>query len=241
MQKAWYLGGALTLSLTWLLAAGCGSSSDNTFNPANAQSVPPPTTPVVGSQDPTLALAELKAGNARYVSGTNQVLIRSQDRPIILNQKQAPIAGILSCSDSRVLPELAFDQAWGDLFLVRDAGPVADTTGAGSMEFAVGALGVRLLVVLGHEQCGACQAAVSAPPLPPGNLGEVIKLIVPAAESTRGLPGDPLENCIKANVALQANRLRSTSPVIDEAVASGKVVIQGALYHFESGEVEFFR
>ncbi len=242
MKKTFYYGGALALGLAWLLAAGCGTSSSDTvsFSPASAQTTPvTPTTPPT-SQDPTVALAALKAGNARYVAGTNQVLVRSQDRPLILNETQAPEAAILSCADSRVDPELAFDQAWGQLFTVRVAGPVADFASVGSLEFAVGALGTRLIVVLGHEQCGACNAALGNPPLPPGNLFDLVQLIVPAANSVRGLPGDPLENCIKANVALQAARLRSTSKPIDEAVASGKVVIQGALYHLATGEIEFF-
>lgn len=239
MKRAFYFGGAVTLGLAWLLAAGCGTS-DTSFTPASAQSIPiTAPTPGPNYQEPQVALASLRAGNARYVAGTNQVLIRSQDRPVQLNESQAPEAAVLCCSDSRVDPELSFDQAWGQLFIVRVAGPVADTYGAGSLEFGVGALGVRLIVVLGHEGCGACNAALGNPPLPPGNLFDLVQLIVPAANSVRGLPGDALDNCARANVALQAARLRQISKPIDEAVASGKVVIQGALYHLNTGEIEF--
>ena len=239
MKKMLTWGSLLALGLTWTLAAGCGSTNnDVTINPVNAQVPTTTPTPTAASQDPTVALANLRAGNARYVAGTNQQLTRSADRPLILNSSQAPEAIVLSCADSRVAPELAFDQSWGQLFVVRVAGPVADTMGTGSIEFAVGALGSRLIVVLGHEQCGACQAALGTT-LPPGNLGQLVSLIVPAARSVQGLPGDPLENCIRANVALQSQRLRSTSPVIDSAVASGKVVIKGAVYRFATGQIEF--
>ena len=156
-RKVLLAGIGLLLSLG-VVISGCGSESDFASSGGsfqNAQAGPVPSV----SSTPQSALDELKAGNARYVAGTNQQLFRTSDRPLILNSTQAPIAMILSCADSRVTPELAFDQAWGQLFVVRVAGPVADQNGVGSFEFGHTVLGSKLLVVLGHEQCGAVNAA----------------------------------------------------------------------------------
>ena len=229
--------GMALLAATSFGLTGCGSSNSSISASASAQTLPDKTGEGF-SQDPTAALAALQAGNARYVAGTNTLLTRSVDRPLYLNSSQAPEAIILSCADSRIAPELAFDQPWGQLFVVRVAGPVSETFNAGSMEFAIGVLGTRLIVVLGHEGCGAVNGALG-PALPPGNLASLVQLIVPAAQSVLGQPGDPLENAVRANVDLQATQLRTLSVPIDNGVKAQHLVIKKAIYHLASGEVEF--
>jgi len=218
---------------------GCGSSNSSiSGGNASAQTLPDKTGEGY-SQDTVLALAALQAGNARYVAGTNTLLTRSIDRPLFLHSSQAPEAMILSCADSRVTPELAFDQPWGQLFVTRGAGPVSETFNAGSMEFAIAVLKSRLIVVSGHEGCGAVNGALGDP-LPPGNLANLVALTIPAAQSAFGQPGDPLDNAVRANVNLQIAQLRKISAPIDNGLkAIPTLVIKGAVYHFASGEVEF--
>jgi len=229
--------GLALVAATCFGVMGCGSSNSSITGNASAQTLP--DKPGEGfNQDPTIALAALQAGNARYVAGTNGLLNRSIDRPLFLNTSQAPEAIIVSCADSRVAPELAFDQPWGQLFVVRVAGPVTQTFNAGSIEFATAVLGARLIVVLGHEGCGAVNGALG-PALPPGNLANLVQLIIPAAQSIIGQPGDPQDNAVRANVNLQAAQLRNISVPIDDGVKAERLVIKKAVYHLASGEVEY--
>jgi carbonic anhydrase len=184
---------------------------------------------------PDRALAELMEGNRRFVAkkriNPHQDVVRITQTA----QGQTPFAAILSCADSRVVPEIAFDQGIGDLFVVRIAGNIAITEDIASEEYAVGVLGTPLLMVLGHERCGAVKAAVDGGELP-GVIESLVYAIRPAVEASDGKSGDRLTNAVKANVLLQIKRLQSSS-VIATAVQQGKLKIVGAYYDLDTGEI----
>ena len=182
------------------------------------------------------ALAELSAGNAHHVAHRYQHPHETANRQRELVSGQNPHAEILSCSDSRVPPEVIFDQGLGDLFIVRVAGNVASDTELGSLEYGAEHLHVPLLVVLGHQHCGAVTAAVEGGEAE-GHIAALVKLLRPAVEETRKLPGDPVENAVKANVEMVAKQLRTSTPVLAELVAQGKLRVVGALYSLDTGKV----
>lgn len=185
---------------------------------------------------PDEALSKLMEGNQRFV--TNRRLNPNQDSVRIrqVATGQAPFAAILSCADSRVAPEIVFDQGIGDLFVVRVAGNIAITEDIASEEFAVGVLKAPLLVVLGHERCGAVQAALETATELPGVIESLVYAIRPAVTASEGKSGDRLTNAIKENVRLQVQRLQ-TSSVIAKAVAEGKLKVVGAYYDLDTAEV----
>ena len=180
------------------------------------------------------ALFRLKEGNKRYMSGHVQRMSRLHDRPLELDGVQYPMAEIVACSDSRVDPTLAFDQGWGNLFVTRLAGNVVDNIVLASTEYAVTALHTKLIVVLGHEKCGAVQAAMSGKKLD-GHLAELMDMIRPAVEQTREMSGDAEENCIVANVRLGMKAI-ANDPTVK---AQPGVMIKGAVYQFDTGEVQW--
>jgi carbonic anhydrase len=181
-------------------------------------------------------LAELKTGNKHHVAHRYQHPHETLDRQRQLVSGQHPHAEILSCSDSRVPPEIVFDQGLGDLFIIRVAGNVASDTELGSLEYGAEHLHIPLIVVLGHESCGAVTAAVQAGP-PEGHISALLDLIKPAVEKTRGMPGDPVSNAVRMNVELVVKQLRSSTPILSELVAHGKLKIVGAVYSIEDGSV----
>jgi len=182
------------------------------------------------------ALAELKAGNEHHARHQYHHPHENEARQRELTSAQHPHAEILSCADSRVPPEIVFDQGLGDLFVVRVAGNVATDTEIGSLEYGAEHLGIPLLVVLGHEKCGAVTAAVNGGP-PKGHIAALGDLIKPAVEKTRGLPGDPVANAVRSNVELVVKQLRSSTPLLSELVAHGKLKIVGGVYSLETGKV----
>ena len=181
-------------------------------------------------------LAELKSGNEHHVAHRYQHPHESLERRRELLSGQHPHAEILSCSDSRVPPELIFDQGLGDLFIVRVAGNVATDTEIGSLEYGAEHLHIPLLVVLGHESCGAVTAAVQGGP-PEGHIAALVSLIAPAVDKTRGMSGDPVANAVRMNVDMVVKQLRSSTPILSELVAHGKLKIVGAVYSIETGSV----
>jgi carbonic anhydrase len=185
------------------------------------------------------ALKLLLAGNQRFVDGTLKSVTRDElaQRRAELVQGQKPFAIVLCCSDSRVGPEIVFDQELGNLFVVRTAGEVLDAAGIGSIEYAVAHLGSPLLLVLGHEHCGAVAAAV-ADAKEPGHIANIVKAIRPAVVRTKGEPGDPLQNAVRANVQDIAAGLRSTNPVLSERVNTGRLKVKGAVCSLKTGNVE---
>jgi carbonic anhydrase len=153
---------------------------------------------------------------------------------------QQPLAAILSCADSRVPPELVFDQGLGDLFVIRVAGNTADDVALGSLEYAVEHLGVRLVMVLGHERCGAVQAAhdlVTKGEQLPGHIAALVVTIVPAVQAAQTMSGDVVDNAVTANVRMVTAQVRTTVPILSSHVQKGALNVVGARYDLESGAV----
>lgn len=182
------------------------------------------------------ALAELKAGNAHHARHQYQHPHETASRQRELAAGQHPHAEILSCADSRVPPEIIFDQGLGDLFVVRVAGNVATDTEIGSLEYGAEHLHIPLLVVLGHESCGAVTAAVQGGEAE-GHISALVNLIRPAVDKSRGMPGDRIANAVRINVQMVVQQLRSSTPVLSELVAHGKLKIVGGVYSLETGKV----
>jgi carbonic anhydrase len=186
------------------------------------------------------ALERLLAGNARYVANRLQYPGHSSERRAQVAEGQHPFAAILCCSDSRVPPEILFDQGLGDLFVTRVAGNVADDELIGSLEYAVEHLGVRLIMVLGHERCGAVRAAletVLAGAEAEGHLEHLVQAIEPALEEAQLAYGDAWEAVAAANVERQAALLRHSRPLLAEFVEAGEVEVVAARYDLDSGWV----
>src|SRR5262245_44222660 len=188
-------------------------------------------------------LRNLMEGNTRFTSGQVTGPRRTPRDFAALAEGQRPEAAILGCADSRVPPEILFDQGVGDLFVVRVAGNVVGGSGPvvkGSIEYAVAELQVPLIMVLGHSSCGAVKAAVQhidAHDALPGAINDLVNLIKPAVEKSRSQPGDKLENAIRANVALGVERLKSLAPIVATAVEEKRVKVVGATYELKSGKV----
>jgi carbonic anhydrase len=196
-------------------------------------------TPVSKTKDNVTAesvLAELTAGNAHHVAHRYQHPHETAERQRELASGQNPHAEILSCADSRVPPELIFDQGLGDLFIIRVAGNVVSDTELGSLEYGAEHLHVPLLVVLGHQHCGAVTAAVEGGEAE-GHIAALVNLLRPAVEKTRGMPGDHVENAVKANVEMVVKQLRSSTPVLAKLVSEGKLKVVGAVYSLDTGKV----
>jgi carbonic anhydrase len=201
---------------------------------ANAFAAAPANTPVA----PGEALRRLVAGNARFVSGRLTQRNEVTERRLALTGHQAPFAAILSCSDSRVPPELVFDQNVGDLFVYRNAGNFVQPAVLGTMEYGYSALGTRLIVVLGHEACGAVKATYDAiadqKPLPP-NLNVIEDAIAPGIRSEVSAKAG-MHRAVEANAKAQAARF-ADSPVLGPAITRGELRVVAADYDFVSGKV----
>ncbi|HEY1855156.1 MAG TPA: carbonic anhydrase [Solirubrobacterales bacterium] len=191
---------------------------------------------------PTEALRLLQAGNKRY----RQEKLQLRDYSPVGERRaaeQKPFAAIITCADSRISPELVFDVERGNLFVSRIAGNSIDTGTLGSTEYAVAVLGVKLVMVLGHSNCGAIKAAISTvtegksfPPAQYGAIGEFVDLLVPTVKS---LPAAErtLGRCVPANAIAQAQKLEATGPIVAPAVASGKLRIVAGVYNIANGAV----
>src|SRR5438105_2921376 len=238
-----------------VLTAGVISGSQVAYAGEPAQADPP----IVPHAE---AMSRLKEGNGRYTTGNLQHPHESSEertyiatnsyenagmiflgmtaaeaakRRAELTKSQHPFAIIVSCSDSRVPPEIVFDQGLGDLFVIRVAGNVIDDHSLGSVEYAVDHLVVRLIVVLGHQRCGAVKAAketIAAKTKAPAHIQSLVTAIQPAVEAT---VKDDLEATIKANVKDVAQALRSSTPVLKPKVDSGDVRVVGAYYNLDTG------
>ena len=182
------------------------------------------------------ALARLMEGNKRYVRHKEQHPDESMARRKELETSQHPFAVILGCADSRVPPELLFDQGLGDLFVIRVAGNLVDDDVLGSIEYAVEHLDTKLIMVLGHEKCGAVSAAVEGGDVP-GHLKALVEAIQPSVDATRNDPGDRVHNCVIANARRVAGQIRASEPVLKEAVDKGGLKVVAADYALDSGKV----
>ena len=196
----------------------------------------------VGMQDakitPDAALAELKTGNDHHVQHRYQHPHETVERQRELVKGQHPHAEILSCADSRVPPEIIFDQGLGDLFVVRVAGNIATDAELASLEYGAAHLQIPLLVVMGHEHCGAVTAAVEGGN-PEGHIGTLVELLRPAVDQTRTMAGDTVENAVRTNVELVVHQLRSSTPILSELVAHNKLKIVGGVYSLDTGKVNW--
>jgi carbonic anhydrase len=195
---------------------------------------------------PDQAIERLKEGNRRFVADQPTQPDISSKRRMAIAQGQAPFAAILCCSDSRAGPEQLFGAGLGELFVVRTAGNTIDTGGTGSLEFGVSALGAPVIVVLGHERCGAIKAAASVVKdnaKLPGSLGPMVEPIIPAvlkAKSGMSGEGDLVEAAAEANVVRVVEQLlASTEPMLAGPLKSGKLKIVGAYYDLDTGTVRF--
>lgn len=184
---------------------------------------------------PDTVWAELVAGNKRFVNDAPATREYSHTREK-LAKGQAPKAIVVTCSDSRVPPELIFDVNLGEIFVVRAAGNIADKFGVGSIEYAIEHLGSNLIVVLGHESCGAVNAACAGKPLPEPNLSAIGNAIAPACKRGADHSVDAHAS-VAANVAKSAADIVADSEVIREAVHSGKVQVVRAVYSLGTGQV----
>ena len=187
-------------------------------------------------QSPDQVLDRLKAGNQRFVEDSLDGQLQDSNRRNKLTSGQEPYAIILSCADSRVVPELAFDAGLGELFVVRVAGNIANSSSIASIEYAVAHIGSPVIVVLGHESCGAVTAAVAG-----GdngyNLNHLLAHIAPALDDTPD--GADVNTVVKRNAELTARELSDRSPIIRKAVEAGKLKIVPAYYNLGTGRVDY--
>ncbi|MEH2169456.1 MAG: carbonic anhydrase [Nostoc sp.] len=187
------------------------------------------------SLSPDAALQKLIEGNQRFIQHHPQYPDQSALRLQEVAQAQHPFATILSCADSRVPAEIVFDQGIGDIFDVRIAGNIATHEAIGSIEYAVVLLGSPLLMVMGHERCGAVTAAVQNESLL-GDISTFVKAIKPAVKKVKDQPGDAVENAVVANVQYQIEQLKH-SKLLTEQMESGKLKIVGGRYDLDTGRV----
>jgi carbonic anhydrase len=181
-------------------------------------------------------LKELKAGNDHHVAKQYQHPHQTAARQRELAGGQHPHAVVLSCADSRVAPEIILDQGLGDLFDIRVAGNIASDTELASIEYAAAHLHTPLVVVLGHQKCGAVTAAAE-PGEGEGHLPALLALIRPAVEKARGQQGDLIENAVRINVENVVRQIRSSTPVLREFVDRGALTVVGAVYSLDSGQI----
>lgn len=185
------------------------------------------------------ALQRLLDGNKRFVAGNLTSLGGLPQRRGQLVNGQSPFAVVVSCSDSRVPPELVFDQTLGEIFAIRTAGQVIDEAARSSIVYGVDALKAPLLLVLGHTGCGAVAAALAALTggTIPGYAYRFAEGIGPAVQSVLNRPGDHLDNAVRANITMGVEQLRTAEPVLAEAVRAGRVKVAGGYYDLASGQV----
>jgi carbonic anhydrase len=222
LKLAGGLAAGLALSGRALLAAGETPKPENVISPDEA-------------------FERLKKGNRRYVEGVMKRHDFLAEREALAGG-QNPFAGILSCADSRIAPEYAFDTGRGDLFVVRVAGNFVNEDAVASFEYAVKFLGTPLLVVLGHEKCGAVDAAIKTVKDGaelPGHLPHLVEHIRPAVEAALHEPGLLLDNAIRENVLLNVENLKTATPIISQYVSENKVRVIGGIYKLNDGHVEW--
>lgn len=189
--------------------------------------------------NPDEVLDILRAGNERYLNGKTHKHDFHADRAE-LALSQHPIAAVLSCSDSRVVPQFAFDQGSGKLFVVRVAGNIATTYGIASLEYTVEYLNTPLIYVLGHTSCGAVDATIKVVKNGaelPGELPELVESITHAVHITESMAGDHLTNAVQENVRLTVANLENSSQIIQSRIQSGKLRVVGGVYELASGKI----
>ncbi len=234
----------LNLSLLSTLALLAGCASPCCQKPLNSLAPPPPTQAVQAAMTPAQALAELRAGNARFVAG--QPLVRHLPQEVTATAAgQYPFAVVLSCLDSRQPVEMVFDQGIGDLFSARVAGNVLNDDILGSLEFACKASGAKLIAVIGHSNCGAIKGAVDNVEL--GNLTGLLGKIKPAVATVPDAVQPRtsknyafVDQVSAANVRLVEQEIRERSAILREMLDQGQIALVGGMYDLKTGQVQFF-
>src|SRR5215470_1965743 len=189
---------------------------------------------------PDAALDRLMKGNARYVEGLSRQHDFKHEREA-LSKGQNPFAAILSCADSRIAPEYCFDTARGDVFVCRIAGNFASDEMVASLEYAIEVLNTPLIMVLGHEACGAVDATIKSVKdgtTLPGHLQALVTALTPAVDAAQGAPGDLLANATLRNVMMNVERLKGLPPILKAAADDKKIRVVGGIYKLKSGRVE---
>jgi carbonic anhydrase len=189
---------------------------------------------------PDAALERLRKGNARYVEGVSKRHDFKHEREALVGG-QNPYAAILSCADSRIAPEYAFDTGRGDLFVCRLAGNFANDEMIASLEYAVAVLGTPLILVLGHDSCGAVDAAIKSlkdDKALPGHMPSLVAAVAPAVKAASQQAGDTLSNAIRQNVVNNVAKLRTATPILSAAVEQNKLKVVGGIYRLKDGSVD---
>ncbi|MEO3473792.1 carbonic anhydrase [Roseomonas sp. CAU 1739] len=230
----------VTLDRRGLLAAGAALFACAAIPSAQAQGTRPAPTPA-RPDTPDAALRALVEGNARYASNRPRTRDLSAGRAARA-RGQAPFASILGCADSRVAPELAFDQNPGDLFVVRVAGNFVTPEGLGSLEFGSAVLGSKLILVLGHTSCGAVDATVAALRQGnnlPGSIARLVTAMKPGIEPALAeTGGDVTRRALVSNVRHNVRALETATPILSDLVARGALAVKGGIYDLATGRVE---
>jgi carbonic anhydrase len=194
----------------------------------------------VSSVSPDAALKKLLAGNARYAAGNVAHPHQSEARRAEVAKGQKPFAVVAACSDSRTSPELVFDQGLGDVFVTRLAGSIVDDAALGSIEYAVDHLGSSLIVVLGHERCGAVTAAFEGGKVP-GKIGAFVKPILPAVKAVKKSDHPTVDAAIDENARRTAAGLTGRSSILADRVKAGTLKIVAAYYDLDTGRVRLVK
>ncbi|MBD2608604.1 carbonic anhydrase [Scytonema hofmannii FACHB-248] len=235
-----FVGRRHVLKLASMVGFGMATSFSllwDTQQAVNGQTVVADAHPVNPNPvTPDVALRRLLDGNKRFVQQKRNYPDQNLERLRSLILKQHPFASVLGCADSRVPPEIIFDQGLGNLFVVRVAGNVVNDLVTGSLEYSTTVLGSQLILILGHRRCGAVAEAIKNKPFP-GKIGFVVENIKPAVERVKLTTGDIEEDAILANIQYQVEELAKKSKILAKLVSVGKLKIVGACYDIETGKV----
>jgi carbonic anhydrase len=236
-RRSLIFGAAATTGLMLAGAAGAKEKEKEKREEKYKQRKPPKPQ---NELSPDASLVRLQKGNARYVEGVSARHDFKHEREALAGG-QNPYAAILSCADSRIAPEYAFDSGRGDLFVCRVAGNFATDEVIASMEYAVAVLNVPLILVLGHGSCGAVDAAIKSlrdDKALPGHMPSLVSGVAPAVNAVTSQGGDTLGKAIRQNVVDTVAKLRTATPILSAAVEQGKLKVVGGIYRLKDGEVD---
>jgi carbonic anhydrase len=248
LRSSVVIGASVPLGAWGLSACGDSSSSTSKSSTSTSSTSTSPSSSEGRTEDlvgltPDQALQKLKEGNDRFVAMKHTDPNLSSKRRVSVAAGQHPFAGVIGCIDSRVPPELVFDRGLGDLFVGRVGAAIADDSQIGGMEFGVLEFSIPLLVVLGHERCGAVKATIEAMEKhtdAPGQIGAVVRPIIPAvkaAEDKKAGPAELLDQSVRESVKISVAALQK-SPVLKGLISSGKLKVVGARYDLDTGRVD---
>lgn len=217
-------------------AAAAGVFGANAAHAKETKAPPKPENVV----SPDASLKRLMEGNQRYVGGVARRHDFKHEREALVGG-QNPYAAILSCADSRIAPEYAFDSGRGDLFVCRVAGNFATEETVASLEYAVAVLAAPLILVLGHDACGAVDATIKSlkdgKPLP-GHMPSLVTGLAPSVKAVADQPGNALDNAIRQNVVDNVAKLKAATPILSAAVEQNKIRVVGGIYRLKDGQVD---